>query len=147
MTLLRYDPFRDFEPLAEQSPGRRAPRTMPMEAFRRGEEFVVALDLPGVEPGAVDVTVERNVVSIRARRSPLHREGDEILIDERPRGSFGRQFFLGDNLDAANVTADFDRGVLTLTVPVSEASKPRQIPIARSGAAHSPDLPSGTANE
>jgi HSP20 family protein len=120
---------------------------MPMEAFRRGEEFVVALDLPGVDPGAVDVTVERNVVSIRAHRSPLHREGDEILIDERPRGSFGRQFFLGDNLDAANVTADFDRGVLTLTVPVSEASKPRQIPIARSGAAHSPDLPSGTANE
>lgn len=129
MTLMRFDPFREFERLTEQSVG-RGPRAMPMEAFRRGDEFIVALDLPGVDPSDVDVTVEQNVVTVRARRAPARREDDELLVDERPQGEFSRQLFLGDNLDPQKLAADVSLGVLTLTIPVAEASKPRRVEIA-----------------
>jgi HSP20 family protein len=116
--------------LTEQAmTGTKGVRTMPMEAFRRGDEFVVALDLPGVLPSDVDVTVERNVVGIRVRRRPLRQEGDDVIIDERPQGEFTRQLFLGDNLDPNGLSARFDHGVLTLAIPVSEASKPRKVEI------------------
>jgi HSP20 family protein len=111
----------------------RMSRTMPMEAFRRGDEFVVALDLPGVNPDDVEVTVERNVVGIRARRQAFRSEGDEVIVDERPQGEFTRQLFLGDNLESGEMRANFDRGVLTLTIPVAEKSKARRIQIGSSG--------------
>ncbi|WP_435581942.1 Hsp20/alpha crystallin family protein [Amycolatopsis thermoflava] len=134
MTLMRFDPFRELDRLSEQvMAGTRAARTMPMEAFRRGDEFVVALDLPGVDPADVDLTVERNVVSIRATRRPVRQEGDEVLVDERPTGEFSRQLFLGDNLDSSKLEASFERGVLTMTIPVSEASKPRRVEIGSRG--------------
>ena len=130
MALMRFDPFRELDRLADQAmTGPRTMHTMPMEALRRGDQFIVALDLPGVNPDDVDVTVERNVVEIDARREPLRSEGDEVIIDERPQGQFRRQLFLGDNLDANKLSAQFDRGVLTLTIPVSEASKPRKIEV------------------
>jgi HSP20 family protein len=133
MTLMRFDPFRDLERLTEQAlGGGRGPRAMPMEAFRRGDRFVVALDLPGVDANDVDLTVERNVVTVRARRAPLRGEGDELLVDERPQGEFSRQFFLGDNLDSTRLSAEFDRGVLMLGIPVAEASKPRKVEIGSS---------------
>ena len=75
------------------------------------------------------MSVERNVVTVRARREPLAREGDEVLIDERPRGEFSRQFFLGDNLDSKRLSAEFDRGVLVLSIPVAESSQPRKVRI------------------
>lgn len=103
---------------------------MPIEAYRRGDEVCVHVDLPGVDPSAADVTVERNVVTIRATRRPLYGENDEVIINERPQGEFSRQFFLGDNLDMNGLNASFDRGVLTLRIPVSEESKPRRVEIA-----------------
>ena len=129
MTLMRFDPFRELDRLAEQtlSAGARALHSLPMEALRRGDEFIVHLDVPGVGPDDIDLTVERNVVSIRVRRLPDRQEGDEVLIDERPHGEFARQLFLGDNLDADRLTADTRDGVLTLTIPGSEASKPRRV--------------------
>ena len=134
MALMRFDPFRELDRLADQAlTGARAMRTMPMEALRRGDRFIVALDLPGVDPSQVDVTVERNVVEIRANRQPLRQEGDQVIIDERPQGEFRRQLFLGDNLDANKLNAEFDRGVLTLTIPVSEASTPRKVEISKAG--------------
>jgi HSP20 family protein len=131
MTLMRFDPFRELDRLAEQtlSAGARVLRSMPMEALRRGDTFIVHLDLPGVLREDIDLTVERNVVNVRARRVPDRQEGDEVLIDERPYGEFARQLFLGDNLDVDRMTADTDNGVLTLTIPVSEKSKPRKIPL------------------
>jgi HSP20 family protein len=130
MTLMRFDPFRELDRLTEQTlAAGRGPRAMPMEAFRRGDQFIVALDLPGVPPEDVDVTVERNVVTVRARRRPLRQEVDEVLIDERPQGEFSRQLFLGDNLDTGRMSANFEHGVLTLSIPVSEASKPRKVEI------------------
>lgn len=129
MTLLRFDPFRELDRLTEQamSVTARVARSMPIEALRRGEEFIIYVDLPGVDSDDTDVTVERNVVSIRARRSSPRRDGDEVLVDERPHGEFGRQLLLGDNLDAERLQADLTDGVLTLRIPVSEASKPRRI--------------------
>jgi HSP20 family protein len=132
MTLMRFDPFRELDRMAEQAFSGRAARSMPMEALRRGEEFLVFLDLPGVQRDDVDVTVERNVVSIRARRASQRQEGDEVIIDERPYGEFTRQLFLGDNLDPGGLTADLDNGVLIMRIPVSEASKPRRVALSSS---------------
>jgi HSP20 family protein len=131
---MRFDPFRELDRLAEQTlaAGSRAVRSMPMEALRRGDEFIVHLDLPGVESDDVDLTVERNVVSVRARRAPGHRDGDEVIINERPYGESTRQLFLGDNLDPDRMTAQTRNGVLTLTIPVSEASKPRRVQLSTS---------------
>ena len=130
MTLMRFDPFRELDRLSEQVMGGRTPRTMPMEAWRRKDEVVVHVDLPGVDRDDVELTVERNVVSIRAERRPAHEEGDEVIVDERPHGTFTRQLFLGDNLDANKLSAEYDRGVLILTIPIAEASKPRRIQLA-----------------
>ena len=125
MTVLRFDPFQEFDRLSRQMLGSgRGPRSMPMEAYRRGEQFFIHLDLPGVNPDDVQLTVERNVVSVRAERRSLYREGDEVLVDETPQGTFGRQLFLGDNLDAGRLEASFDQGILTLTIPVAEQAKP-----------------------
>jgi HSP20 family protein len=131
MALMRFDPFREIDRLADQAlaAGARNARTLPMEAFRRGDQFIVALDVPGMQQSDIDVTVERNVIEITARRRPLRQEGDELIIDERPQGEFRRQLFLGDNLDPNKLSAACDLGVLTLTIPVSEESKPRKVEI------------------
>jgi HSP20 family protein len=128
MTLMRFDPFRELDRLGERvlASGLRA---MPAEAFRRGDEFFVLIDLPGADVDDIDVTVERNVVNVQSTRTSPRQEGDELLVDERPHGRLSRQFFLGDNLDSAKLHADYDRGVLTLTIPVAAESKPRQIKI------------------
>jgi len=130
MALMRFDPIRELDRFAEQAlAGARTARTLPMEALRRGDQFIVALDVPGMTAGDIDVTVERNVLEINARRRPVRQEGDELIVDERPQGEFRRQLFLGDNLDPNKLSAVCDRGVLTLTIPVSEASKPRKVEI------------------
>ena len=135
MTLMRFDPFRELDRLADQAlVGARAARTLPMEALRRGDQFIVSIDVPGTDPKDIDVTIERNVVEITAQRQPIRQEGDEVIVDERPQGEFRRQLFLGENLDPDHLSAACDRGVLTLTIPVSEASKPRKIQIGSSNA-------------
>ena len=138
MTPMHFDPFRDLERLTEQALAHsRGPRALPMEALRRGDGFLIAMDVPGVEPSAVEVSVERNVVTARAHREPLHEQGDELLVDERPTGDFSRQLLLGENLDATQLSADFHGGVLLLRIPVAEASKPRKVEIAsRRGESH-----------
>lgn len=131
MTLMRFDPLREWDRLSDQVfDPTRAVRSMPMEAFRRGDEFFVVLDVPGVDPANVDVTVERNVVSVKVQRRPARAEGDEVIVDERPHGEFTRQLFLGDNLDATQLTAECEGGVLTLRIPVAEQSKPRRVSVA-----------------
>jgi HSP20 family protein len=133
MTLMRFDPFRELDRLADQAlVGARAARTLPMEALRRGDQFIVSIDVPGTDPNDIDVTIERNVVEITAHRQPVRKEGDDVIVDERPQGEFRRQLFLGENLDPDHLSAACDRGVLTLTIPVSEASKPRKVQVGHS---------------
>jgi HSP20 family protein len=131
MAVMRFDPFRDFDRITEQMlGGMRGPRLIPMEAYRRGDQFFIHLDLPGVRPDDVQLTVERNVVTVRAERRSPRQEGDDLLIDERPQGVLSRQLFLGENLDTGRMEASDEMGVLTLTIPVAEQAKPRRVPIS-----------------
>jgi HSP20 family protein len=135
--LMRTDPFRDFDRLFEQVTGTPArPAAMPIDAYRHGEEFTIQFDLPGVSTDAVEVTVEKNVLTVKAERSLPHIEGAETLVRERPYGSFSRRLFLGDSLDTERLEASYADGVLTVTIPVAERAKARKIAI--SGAAASP---------
>ena len=129
--LIRFDPFREFDRLTEQlaSTATRVPRAFPMDAYRRGDRFIVEFDLPGVEPASIDLTVENNVLSVRSERRFEPREGDEVLVAERPHGTYTRQLFLADTLDSENVQANYEHGVLTLTIPVAEAAKPRRVQV------------------
>jgi HSP20 family protein len=133
LMLVRTDPFRELDRLTQQMFGTTGtttrPTAMPMDAWRDGEEFVIEFDLPGLDPSAVDLDVERNVLTVKAERPPLNAD-TELLAAERPRGVFSRQLVLGDNLDVANVKAGYQNGVLTLRIPVAERAKPRKIEIS-----------------
>ena len=129
--LMRSDPFREFDRLAQQLLGAGTtsrPAVMPMDAWREGDTFIVEFDLPGVRPETLDLDVERNVLTVRAERPA--RNGDwEMLASERPTGLFSRQLVLGDNLDLGSVAAEYDAGVLRLWIPVAEQAKPRKIEV------------------
>lgn len=128
--LMLNDSFRQFDRLAQQVLGTVArPAAMPMDAWREDNEFVVALDLPGVDVDSVDLDVEQNVLTVRAERKDPAGEDTEMFASERPRGVFSRQLVLGDALEAENVKASYDGGVLTLRIPVAEQAKPRKIEI------------------
>src|SRR5688572_27629494 len=124
--LMMSDPFRQLDRLTQQMLGTAArPAAMALDAWRAGNEFVVAVDLPGVDPGSIDVDVEQNVLTIRAERKDTLGEGVELIAAERPRGVFSRQLLLGEALDTENVKAGYDGGVLTVRIPVAEKAQPR----------------------
>jgi HSP20 family protein len=137
--LMRTDPFREMDRLAQQllggTPGTWSrPTAMPMDAYRSGDEFVVAFDLPGVSPDAIELDVERNVLTVKAERRPtVPSEDVEMQVAERPLGVFSRQLFLGETLDTDDIKADYDAGVLTLRIPIAERAKPRKISISSTG--------------
>jgi len=130
--LMRTDPFRQLDRLTQQVFGSDGtltrPSVMPMDAWRDGDVFHVEFDLPGVDPGSIDLDVERNVVTVKAER-PARNDENEMLAAERPRGIFSRQLVLGDNLDTEKISANYDAGVLTLKIPVAEQAKPRKISV------------------
>ncbi|PJJ56246.1 HSP20 family protein [Mumia flava] len=129
MMLMRTDPFRELDRLSQQVFGTTArPASMPMDAWRDGDMFVVELDLPGVDPDSIDIDVERNVLTVRADR-PAREGTAELLAAERPRGVFSRQLILGDSLDASRIEARYADGVLRLSVPVAEQAKPRKVSV------------------
>ena len=103
-----------------------------MDAYRRGDQFIVHFDLPGVEPAAIELTVEQNVLTVRAERRFEPQQGDEVIVAERPHGSYTRQIFLGDTLDSENMQANCKHGVLTVTIPVAETAKPRRVQVGGS---------------
>jgi HSP20 family protein len=128
--LMRTDPFRDFDRLTQQVFGTPArPAAMPIDAYRSGEEFVVHFDLPGIDPSSIDLTVEKNVLTVHAERRRAEAEGVEMLVAERPHGTFSRQLFLGETLDTDGIDARYGDGVLTLRIPIAERAKPRRVPI------------------
>lgn len=137
MALVRSDPFRELDRFAQQVWGMgNAPRAlgMPMDAYRKGDSFLIQFDLPGVDADSIELTVEDNVLSVKAEReTPPMNEGVEKLVGERLYGTFTRQVFLGDNLDTDKVEADYQSGVLTLSIPVAAHAKPRRIPVSQRG--------------
>jgi HSP20 family protein len=128
--LMRTDPFRELDRLTQQVFGTMArPAAMPMDAYRKGDTFYMHLDLPGIKLDSIDLTVEQNVLTIRAERPATQPDGAELIVAERPAGVFTRQVFLGETLDPDHMSADYTAGVLTLSIPVHEAAKPRKVEI------------------
>jgi len=130
MTVLRFDPFRDLDRLTEQMLGvpagsARAPRFMPMDLYRSGDHYVVHADLPGIDPGSVDVSVDSGTLTIRAERKTP--EGRRHLFNNRAFGKVQRTITLPDDVDGEGVVAAFNQGVLTISLPKRAESKPRKI--------------------
>jgi HSP20 family protein len=129
--LLRQDPFRELDRWTQQVWGPTTrPAVMPMDAYRHGDDFIVNFDLPGIDPSTIDLTVEQNTLTVKAERRWMPKDEDEVLISERPQGSFSRQVFLGEGLDIDNIHASYEHGVLSLDIPVRESVKPRRVEIA-----------------
>jgi HSP20 family protein len=138
--LMRTDPFRELDRLVQHAFGAAhtgtwsRPSSMPLDAYRNGDEFLVTFELPGVVPDAIDIDVERNVLTVKAERRPLELpEGATAHLTERSYGVFSRQLFLGDALDTDNIQASYDNGVLTVRIPVLEQAKPRKVQVAVEG--------------
>ena len=130
--LLRFDPFREVERLADEAWGGRRirGRSMPIDVYREGEGFVALIDLPGVDPQSIELTVDKNVLSVTAVRHERNDKGTHKLISERVSGQFVRRLYLGDGLDLDNVKAAYEHGVLKVTIPVAEQAKPRKVSVS-----------------
>ena len=132
MAVIRFEPFRDpFERLLSMAAtGTRAPLAMPMDVYR-GEDgsYHVEADLPGVDPQSVEVTVEHNTLTIQAERTPHYGDSDQVIVVERPQGSFTRQLSLGEGVDTEHLTAGYTDGVLHVTIPASPKTQPRRIEV------------------
>ncbi|MFF2403683.1 MULTISPECIES: Hsp20/alpha crystallin family protein [Streptomyces] len=140
--LMRTDPFREMDRIVQQLSGTSGtwskPSVMPMDAYREGDDYVIAFDLPGVTPEAIDIDVERNMLTVKAERRPAAKNDTvQMELSERPLGVFSRQVMLADTLDTERIQADYDAGVLTLRIPIAERAKPRKISIGSTGSTDS----------
>ncbi len=138
MSVMRFDPFGDpfrgMDRLASQlMSGTRTPMGMPMDVWQAEDGYHVALDLPGVDPAGVEITTERNTLTIRAERRSEYGENGNVLLAERPQGRFTRQLQVGDALDTGRVAATYTDGVLHLVIPLSERAQPRRVEVRHGG--------------
>jgi HSP20 family protein len=138
--LMRFEPFSEFNRMAEELRSQRPVRQIPVDAYRRGNEFKIHLDLPGVDPDSIELTVENDVLSVWASRSWLPAEGDQVQITERAQGEVSRQLFLGQSLDRDHLTATCENGVLTITIPMVEQVKPRRVEVLHAGSTAMDDI-------
>lgn len=130
---MNFDPFRELDRVAGALFENRGPRLMPMDLYRDGDTYVLNADLPGIDPGSVDIDVDGQLLTIRAERTLTSGDGVKWLSRERQSGSFLRQLNLGQGIDTEHISAHYDNGVLSVTIPVSERAKPRKIEVANSG--------------
>jgi HSP20 family protein len=131
-----YDPFRDLDRIASSLfDTRRGPRRMPMDLYRDGDHYVMTADLPGIDPGSVDIDVDGQLLTIRAERTLASGEGVKWITREREAASFLRQLNLGQGVDTEGIAATYNNGVLTVTIPVSEKAKPRKVEVTTDAAA------------
>ena len=126
--LMRFDPFSDLDRITRQVWNDR-PNYMPADGYRRGDRFYLHIDLPGIDSDSIDLTVEKNTLSVTAERKWELDQEDNVLLNERATGSFTRQFFLGESLDTDNIEAGYDHGVLTIVIPIAETAKARKIAV------------------
>jgi len=127
--LSRFDPWREFDRVFDQAWSQTRQASVPMDAYRHGESFVLHFDLPGVDPASIDITVERQELTVSAERHWQPVEGDQLVATERRQGRFTRTLFLGDGLDTEGIHATYENGVLTVTVPIADKAKPRRIEV------------------
>ena len=134
--LFQNDPFREIDAWLNSAGRRRGDSSpMAMDAYRRDNDVWVHLDLPGVAADGIEIDLDRNVLTVSAERASTRTNDDQAYILERTKGRFQRQVHLGDGLDSASITADYDDGVLTLRIPVSERAQPRKIAVGTGHAA------------
>jgi len=124
---MSFDPFSELDRLFGS---RQGPKFMPVDLFTDGDRYVLNADMPGIDPGSVDIDVDGQLLTIRANRTPEKREGSKWLTQERPHGSYLRQFNLGEGIDSEHITANYDNGVLSLVIPLSERARPRKIEVS-----------------
>jgi HSP20 family protein len=137
MVLATFDPFvqfeRQFGRLSQRAFGQGGSAVMPMDGLRRADEVVLRFDLPGIDPDSIQVTVDRGVLSVSAKREEKYAENERLFIRERTVGSLSRRVYLPDHLDADAIEAAYNNGVLEVRIPVIEKAKPRKIEIQRAG--------------
>jgi HSP20 family protein len=127
---MSFDPFSQLDRIARSVfDTSRQPRLMPVDLFREQDKYILNADLPGVEPGSVDVDVDGHLLTLRAHRVPTEEGSRRWLLQERPYGEYQRQFTIGDDVDTDGITAHYDNGVLSVTIPIAEHAKPRKIEI------------------
>ncbi|NEE02454.1 Hsp20/alpha crystallin family protein [Phytoactinopolyspora halotolerans] len=144
----RFDPFREMDRLAEHLLGAaRNAATMPMDLYRTEDHYVLHFDLPGIDPGSIDVSVENSTLTVRAERTGRSRENVQWLARERAVGTYARQLNLGDGLSLDKIDATYADGVLTLTIPVAEQAKPRRIEVTRADVGQAVETHSSSAQE
>ena len=136
--MLRFDPFSDLDSVARgllssQTGSTRSPRFMPMDLCKIDDHYVLTADLPGVDPGSVDVDVDNGTLTISAHRTARSEESAQWLSSERFFGTYRRQLSLGEGVDTAGIAASYENGVLTVTIPLAERAKARKIEIAHGG--------------
>ncbi|MDQ1584306.1 MAG: hypothetical protein QOF36_2360 [Microbacteriaceae bacterium] len=125
-----FDPFRELDRVAGALfDTRQGPRLMPMDLYRDGDTYVLSADLPGIDPGSVDIDVDGQLLTIRAERTLSSGEGVKWLTRERQAGSFLRQLNLGQGIDTDQIEAHYANGVLSVTIPMSERARPRKIEV------------------
>jgi HSP20 family protein len=102
---------------------------MPIDLYRDGDHYTLNADLPGIDPKSVDLDVDGQYLTIRAERVAPSAEGRAWLARENRSGSFVRRLTLGDSVDRENISASYNAGVLSVTIPVAEKAKARKIEI------------------
>jgi HSP20 family protein len=131
MNAMTFDPFAELDRLASgRTQLRTGPRAVPVDLLRDGDRYVLAADLPGVDPGSIDIDLDGHLLTIRAERTAAAHEGAQWIAQERRTGSYVRQFTLGDGVDTERISASYDHGVLSLVIPLSERARPRKIRLA-----------------
>ncbi|WP_210506881.1 Hsp20/alpha crystallin family protein [Naasia sp. SYSU D00057] len=128
-----FDPFQELDRITGSLLRRASTAVMPVDLYREGDHFVLTADLPGVDPGSVDISVDGQTLTLRAERTVGAAEGVQWLLRERPDASFVRQFTLGDGIDVEHISANYENGVLSVVIPMAERVKPRKIQIAAGG--------------
>jgi HSP20 family protein len=128
MLLSTFDPFAEYHRALRAADGGHA--TMRMDAIRREQEVELRFDLPGIDTDSIDVTVDRGVLTVSAKRSEEYTEGEKPFVRERIMGSFTRRIRLSDSVDAEKIAASYDGGVLRVSVPLQERALPRKVEVS-----------------
>ena len=126
---MSFDPFSEFDRLASALNARTAPKAMPVDLYRDHDGYVLNADLPGIDPGSVDVDIDGQLLTIRAQRTAGDADGVKWISQERPHGSYLRQFSVGEGVDTSRISASYDNGVLSVILPLSEKARPRKVKI------------------
>ncbi|MCW2831576.1 MAG: heat-shock protein Hsp20 [Aeromicrobium sp.] len=134
MNTVTFDPFGELDRLTNGlTQLRTGPRAVPVDLFKDGDRYLLNADLPGADPGSIDIDLDGNLLTIRAERTAAMHEGAQWISQERRTGSYVRQFTLGDGIDTASISASYDNGVLSLVIPLSERAKPRKVQLSHVG--------------